>query len=267
MKKNNPIDYAELCSKVCEIARHTGAFIGSRKITRHDIEEKSKNSLVTFVDKQAEKMLVEALRKLIPSAGFIAEEGTAQQQGEEYIWIIDPLDGTTNFIHGVPCFAVSIALMHESEIVLGVVYEINMQECFYAWKGSAAYLNGKIIRVSNTRQAENALLATGFPYYKFDKLSAYINLFTRLLTECRGIRRPGAATVDLAYVACGRFDAFYEYTLNPWDVAAGAFIVQQAGGVVSDFSGGDNWLFGEEIVAGNKAIAQHLLALLKEHFV
>ncbi|MBL1179509.1 MAG: inositol monophosphatase [Bacteroidetes bacterium] len=261
------MNYEEMCKKVVEIAQRAGNFISSQRVIASDIEEKSKNSLVTFVDKQTEKIIVDALSNLLPEAGFITEEGTSDKKGKKFSWIIDPLDGTTNFIHGVPCYAVSIALTENEDIVLGVVYEINLKECFYAWKNSKAYLNGKEIAVSNTSQLKNALIATGFPYYNFSKLNEYLDLFRNLLQETRGIRRPGAASVDLAYVACGRFDGFYEITLHPWDVAAGAFIIQQAGGFVSDFSGNNNWLYGEEIVVGNKTIHQELLDKIKNHFL
>lgn len=260
------MNYEELCKNVVEIARTAGHFISSQRIIADDIEEKSKNSLVTFVDKQTEKIIVDALSNLLPEAGFITEEGTSEKKGEKFNWIIDPLDGTTNFIHGIPCYAVSIALAENEDIVLGVVNEINLKECFYAWKNSKAFLNGNEIAVSDTLHLKNALVATGFPYYNFSKLDEYLGLFKNLLQETRGIRRPGAASVDLAYVACGRFDGFYEITLHPWDVAAGAFIIQQAGGFVSDFSGYNNWLYGEEIVAGNKAIHRQLLDKIKNYF-
>lgn len=261
------MNYEEMCKKVIKIAQNAENFISSQRIIASDIEEKSKNSLVTFVDKQTEKIIVDALSNLLPEAGFITEEGTSKKKGEKFNWIIDPLDGTTNFIHGVPCYAVSIALTENEDIILGVVYEINLKECFYAWKNSKAYLNGKEIEVSKTSHLKNALIATGFPYYNFSKLNEYLGLFKNLLQETRGIRRPGAASVDLAYVACGRFDGFYEITLHPWDVAAGAFIIQQAGGFVSDFSGNNNWLYGEEIVVGNKTIHHELLDKIKNHFL
>ncbi|NUM50262.1 MAG: inositol monophosphatase [Flavobacteriales bacterium] len=260
------MNYEEMCKKVIKIAQNAGNFISSQRIIATDIEEKSKNSLVTFVDKQTEKIIVDALSNLLPEAGFITEEGTSKKKGEKFNWIIDPLDGTTNFIHGIPCYAVSIALTENENIILGVVYEINLKECFYAWKNSKAYLNGKEIEVSKTSHLKNALIATGFPYYNFSKLTEYLGLFKNLLQETRGIRRPGAASVDLVYVACGRFDGFYEITLHPWDVAAGAFIIQQAGGFVSDFSGNNKWLYGEEIVVGNKAIHHELIEKIKNHF-
>jgi len=260
------MNYKNICTEVVEIAKQAGKFISEQRISSSDIEEKSKNSLVTFVDKQAEKIIVEALQKLLPEAGFIAEENTSDKKGEVFNWIIDPLDGTTNFIHNIPCYAVSIALMENNEIVLGVVYEINLKECFYAWKNSKAFLNGKEICVSKTTQINDALIATGFPYYNFSKLNEYLNLFKHLLTETRGIRRPGAASVDLVYVACGRFDAFYETTLHAWDVAAGAFIIKQAGGEVNDFNEKNNWLFGEEIVVGNTVIFNQLSKIIRTYY-
>ncbi|PKP44863.1 MAG: inositol monophosphatase, partial [Bacteroidetes bacterium HGW-Bacteroidetes-12] len=229
-------------------------------------EVKAKNSLVTFVDKTAEKMIVDRLEALIPASGFITEEETSTKIGEKYNWIIDPLDGTTNFIHSVPCFCVSIGLKRNDELILGVIYEINLDELFYAWEGSKAYLNGKEIHVSNTPTLESALIATGFPYSDYEKQEEYLLLFKDLMKSSRGLRRLGSAAVDLAYVACGRYDTFYEHSLNSWDVAAGTFIVQQAGGVITDFSGGDNYLFGKELIASNKLIQKEFLEKVKLYF-
>ncbi|MCC7050993.1 MAG: inositol monophosphatase, partial [Bacteroidia bacterium] len=215
------MDLQALTLKVCQLATDAGIFIKkeSENFNPNTVEEKSKNSLVSYVDKQAEQFLVEALSKLIPDAGFIAEEGTKNYRSNTYNWIIDPLDGTTNFIHGVPCYSVSIALMQEDKLVSGVIYEANIKECFYAWQNGGAFMNGKSIQVSRTNYLQNALLATGFPYYNYNKLDEYLDLFKHLLQACRGVRRPGSAATDMAYVACGRFDGFYEYSLQPWDVA------------------------------------------------
>jgi len=247
------MDYKKLCFQVQEIAQDTGKFILEEraKLSDKDVELKSKSSLVTYVDKTAESRIVSSLKKLIPDSGFITEEGTASYQNEEYKWIIDPLDGTTNYIHGISPFSVSIALIKEDELVLGVVYEISLNELFYAWKGSNAYLNGKIIKVATAKKSEDTLIATGFPYYDFERVDSYISTMKELMRETRGLRRMGSAAVDLVYVACGRFDAFFEHSLHSWDVAAGVFIVQQAGGKVTDFNGGDSWLFGGEIVAAS----------------
>jgi len=248
------MNYQNICTSVQEIALSAGKFIRDerQKLTFSDVETKSKSSLVTYVDKSAEKMIVDSLRKLLPDAGFYTEEGTAGNSGEPLMWIIDPLDGTTNYIHGIfPC-SVSIGLIENGEPVLGVVYEIGLNELFYAWKDSPAYLNGNEIKVSETFRSEDALIGTGFPYCDFDRLEDYIDVLRHLMKNTRGLRRLGSAAADLCYVAAGRFDAFFEHALNSWDVAAGAFILQQAGGKVTDFDGGSNWLFGGEIIAASK---------------
>ncbi len=247
------MDYKSLCAEVSDLARQSGKFIREeqKKITTGDVQIKSVSSLVTYVDKTVEANLVSALRKIIPESGFVAEEGTADSKNEKFTWIIDPLDGTTNYIHGISPHSVSIALRENNEIVLGVVYEVGLDEMFYAWKGSAAYLNGKEIRVSSTSDPADTLIGTGFPYTYFDRIDDYIDAMKELMKTTRGLRRLGSAAVDLAYVACGRFDAFFEHALHAWDMAAGAFIIQQAGGKITDFNGGDNWLFGGEIVAAS----------------
>jgi myo-inositol-1(or 4)-monophosphatase len=248
------MNYQNICTSVQEIALSAGKFIHDErlKLSYSDVETKSKSSLVTYVDKTAEKMIVDALRKLLPDAGFVTEEGTAGNSGEPLMWIIDPLDGTTNYIHGIfPC-SVSIGLIENGVPVLGVVYEIGLNELFYAWKNSPAYLNGNEIKVSETFCSEDALIGTGFPYYDFDRLEDYIEVLRHLMKNTRGLRRLGSAAVDLCYVAAGRFDAFFEHALNAWDIAAGAFILQQAGGKVTDFNGVNNWLFGGEIIAASK---------------
>ncbi|MDD3875809.1 MAG: inositol monophosphatase family protein [Bacteroidales bacterium] len=261
-------NYGNLCMSVCSLCEKTADYIRGEalKLKTSDVEIKGMHNFVTYVDKTAEKKLVEALQSLLPSAGFIVEENTIEKKSADYNWIIDPLDGTTNFIHGIPCYCISIALMSEKEIVLGVIYEINLKECFYAWKGSPAFLNAKEIHVSKSTKIVDSLLATGFPYYDYKHLDPYLDFFKYLILESRGVRRLGSAAVDLAYVACGRFDGFYEYSLNPWDVAAGSFIVEQAGGKVCDFSGKDNFIFGQEIIAANPFIINSLLSNLQHFF-
>lgn len=248
------MDYKKICFEVQGIARSAGSFIRAerKKLTAKDVETKSTASFVTYVDKTSEQNIVAALKRLVPGSGFITEEGTATSSGEKYQWVIDPLDGTTNYIHGISPHSVSIALMEDNNAVVGVVYEIGLNEMFYAWEGSQAYLNDSIIKVSESSEHEDTLIATGFPYYDFERIENYIDVLRFLMQNTRGLRRMGSAAVDLAYVAAGRFDAFYEHALHSWDVAAGAFIVRQAGGIVTDFNGGDNWLFGGEIVAANK---------------
>lgn len=245
--------YEQLTLATCEIARRAGYFMSNERKGFDDskIESKGLHDLVSYVDKASEKMIIEELQKLLPESGFIAEEGTSNKRGERFNWIIDPLDGTTNYIHGIPVYSVSIALLDGDELVLGVVYEVGHDECFYAWKNGGAYLNDQPIKVSNRAEIQNALLATGFPYNNFDKMEAYMQTLHWAMKNARGVRRLGSAAADLAYVACGRFDAFWENDLKAWDVAAGIVIVKEAGGKVTDASGGDDYLFGGEIEATN----------------
>jgi myo-inositol-1(or 4)-monophosphatase len=262
------INLQSLCIEVCRLSKQVGAFIKNERqqFSVNKIEVKGKNDFVSYVDKTSEIKIIEGLSTLLPDSGFIAEEGTSTKKGEIYNWIIDPLDGTTNFIHGIPCYSISIALMQNQELVLGVIYEINLDECFYAWQGSKAYLNGQEINVSKIPTLADSLLATGFPYYDYSKMDEYMEVFKYFMKNTHGLRRLGSAATDLAYVACGRFDGFYEYCLQPWDVAAGAFIVQQAGGKITDFNGGENYVFGKEIVAGNSTFFPEFLNIIKTHF-
>jgi myo-inositol-1(or 4)-monophosphatase len=255
------MDYRALCEATIEIAIEAGSYIHGKikSISMNAVEVKGKNNFVTEVDKTAEAMIIKKLSNLVKGAGFIAEEGTSKARGERYNWIIDPLDGTTNFIHHAPPVAVSIALVEDNIPVLGVVYEIWFKEAFYAWKESAAYLNGNEIRVSDTADIKDSLIAIGFPYQNFDRRQDFMNTIDYFFNNSHGIRRLGSAATDLVYVACGRYDGFYEYNLSPWDVAAGALIVKQAGGKVSDFSGGNNYLFGKEIVAANNKVFNSFL--------
>ncbi len=258
--------YKELTLATCEIARTSGLFMAEERKTFNDskVETKGLHDLVSYVDKESEKRIIAELQKLLPESGFIAEEGTTDIRGERFNWVIDPLDGTTNFIQGVPIYAVSIGLLDGDELVLGVVYEVGRDECFYAWKDGGAYLNGEPIRISDRADIHDALLATGFPYNDFSKLDEYLELLKWTMTHARGVRRLGSAAADLAYVACGRFDAFWEYDLKPWDVAAGAVLVKEAGGVVTDYHGGENYLFGREIVASNNLLDEIILEKIKE---
>jgi myo-inositol-1(or 4)-monophosphatase len=257
-----------LCQNVVTLAKQTGTFIKTEagKFSADRIEFKGLNDMVSYVDKASEEMIVAQLQQLLPEAGFITEEKTIVKTAERYNWVIDPLDGTTNFIHGLPVYSVSIALKEYEELVLGVVYEINQDECFYAWKGAPAYLNGKEIHVSDKPTLADSLLATGFPYYNFNKEDAYIDLLKDLLKSCHGMRRLGSAAVDLAYTACGRFDAYYEYNLNDYDMAAGIIIVKQAGGKVFDFTGGDDMLKTRDVIATNGKIGEELLEKIQRFF-
>lgn len=254
--------------KVKELTQKVGSFIlaEQQKLADITIEVKSKNSLVSYVDKQAEEQLVLALEAMLPEAGFIAEEGTSTKVGSHYNWIIDPLDGTTNFLHGLPIYSISIALQYNNEIILGVVYEIGQKEMFYATKGDVAYCNGKQIKVTDNDKLEDTLIATGFPYYDYSQMQEFQNCLAHYMNHTRGLRRMGSAAVDLVYTAIGRFDCFFEYGLNAWDVAAGAFIVQQAGGKVVDYKGGDNYVFGKSILATNSKLHDEFLKITKVYF-
>lgn len=257
----------KLLQDLIVLVKETGEFIRqeSRRFDESKIEYKGKNDLVSYVDKEAEKRLIKGLSEILPGSGFVAEEGTSTHRSDIYNWIIDPLDGTTNFTHGLPVYAVSVALVKRGVLTLGVVYEINRDECFHAIKGQGAFLNHSPIKVSDTNTLERSLLATGFPYYNFDQMQQYLIIINEFMQTTHGLRRMGSAAVDLAYTACGRFEGFFEYNLNAWDVAAGALIVQEAGGTVTDFKGGEDYIFGRQIVAGN--ITQpNMLATIQKYW-
>ena len=209
------------------------------------------HDFVSYVDIEAEKHITRRLSQLVPGSGFLTEEGTITGEGEKYTWIIDPLDGTTNFMHGLPPYSVSIALREGSEIILGVVYVASSDELFHATAGGGAWLNGNKICTSSTQKIEDSLVATGFPFKNFTRLEGFLKSLEYFIRNTHGVRRMGSAAVDLAFVACGRFDAFFEYNLNPWDVSAGILLVREAGGRVSDFSGNEENISGREIIATN----------------
>lgn len=262
------MNYQAICEESISIIKETGKYILSQRkgFSEDSVETKSLNSLVSFVDKTAEQQLVKQLGALVPQAGFIAEEGTSTKIGDEYNWVIDPLDGTTNFIHGIPLYSVSVALTKNGFPVIGIVYEINLDECFYAWKGSKAYLNGSEISVTKTSKLSDTLLATGFPYHDFEKMEGFLQSLRYFMENTRGLRRLGSAAVDLAYVACGRVDGFYEYGLNPWDVVAGAFIVEQAGGKSGFFTDKNEYTDGSEILSTNGLIHEEMQRLIAEFY-
>lgn len=258
---------AAICQQVCAVAKEVGAFIKNEadKVKADDIIVKYKNNLVSYVDTTAEKMIIERLQQILPDSGFIAEENTVAPTDNDYQWIIDPLDGTTNFLRNIQSYAVSIALAYQGTIIIGVVYEINKAECFYAWKDGGAYLNEQPIQVSTTSDFTWAFLATGFPYYDFGVFDAYVEVLKVLMKETKGLRRLGAAAVDLCYVACGRFDGFFEHSLQAWDVAAASLIIQEAGGIVCDFKGGTDYIFSKEIVASNPSIYTPFFSVVNTH--
>ncbi len=217
------------------------------------VTKKSRNDFVTEVDKHAEMAIIETLRNSFPNHAFLAEE-SGQQGDSPYLWIIDPLDGTTNYLHGFPQYAVSIALQHKGELVQAVVYDPLRQELFTASRGEGAMLNNKRIRVSKQKSLEGALLGTGFPFKEQERLNEYLDSFKALFPMTAGIRRAGAASLDLAYVACGRLDGFWEFGLKPWDIAAGVLLIQEAGGMISGICGNENYMETGNIVAATPEI-------------
>jgi myo-inositol-1(or 4)-monophosphatase len=258
------INLKDICIGIEKAALETSKFI-LRESEVFDInrtEKKGHNDFVSYVDKGSEKMLVEKLGSLLPEAGFNTEEGTSVKKGSKYCWVVDPLDGTTNFLHGFHPYAISIGLMEYDDVVAGVVLEVSGNEIFSAWKDGGAWLNGKKIHMSKVNSLADSLLATGFPYNNFEILSHYMDCLAYLVQNTQGIRRLGSAAIDMAYVACGRFDGFYEYDLHPWDVAAGTVLVREAGGRVSDFSGNEKNISGKELIASNLAVYPELQEIL-----
>lgn len=261
------IDLPEITRQVRLLSSQAAEFIKqeAKGFSTSKVELKGKSDLVSYVDKQTEELLVIGLKKLLPGAGFITEEDTPDQTDRDYTWIIDPLDGTTNFVHGLPTYAVSVGLMYQNEIILGVVHEVNRDESFYAWKGGGAFMNGESIHVTSVTKIEDSLFATGFPYYQFHKLDEYLAILNALMKNCHGLRRIGSAAVDLAYVACGRCEGFFEFNLNAYDIAAGIILVKEAGGTITDFKGGDDFLFGRELVAAGP-VHKEFLGVIQKHW-
>jgi myo-inositol-1(or 4)-monophosphatase len=256
------MDLKKIMEKTISISKEAGEFIRNEKLNfdLDRVEQKGFNDLVSYVDKQAEQIIVDQLKGLVPEAGFITEEGTNTTRGETYNWIVDPLDGTTNFIHGIPVYSVSIALQENSEIILGVVYEVNSRECFHAFRRGGAYCNETPIGVSSSPELASSLLATGFPYNGLGRIDAFLEILKSLTEKSHGFRRLGSAAVDLCYVACGRVDGYFQHNLNAYDVAGGSIIVKEAGGKITDFEGGKDYIFGGEIVASNPYLHSKLLS-------
>jgi myo-inositol-1(or 4)-monophosphatase len=254
--------------KAQEAARMAGAHIVANlgKLRSDEIDSKQAADFVTRVDRESEDMIVRLIKDSFPGHSFLAEESHHERDSGGYRWIIDPLDGTTNFIHQYPVFAVSIALQHESEIIVGVVFDPLRNEMFSAVKGGGAQLNGKPISVSGRSDRQSALVATGFPFRRKELLDDYLRLFRAVLIKVSDIRRAGSAALDLVHVASGRCDAFFELGLSPWDIAAGSLIIKEAGGLVTDFKGGEDYLESGNIVAGTPEIHRVLLTEVKEVF-
>ncbi len=261
-------DYTEELEVAKEAAEAAADIIrGFHEDHNFEINFKGKNDLVTDADLAAEKKILKIIRKAFPGDQVLAEETSKQQVlPQQRTWMVDPIDGTTNFAHGFPVYCVSIALWEKQEAKIGLVLEVNRNECFYAVKDEGAFLNGNSIQVSSVDEPQYSMIGTGFPYNDLSLLQNYLRIFEWLLHRTQGIRRPGAASYDLCCVASGRFDGFYEYSLNPWDVGAASLIVQEARGKVTDWDGGENWLFGKRIVAGNPQIHEFLITAIQEHF-
>lgn len=259
----------KLLENTCKAVSETAAFIQSEtgKVVSGQIEEKFLNGLVSYVDRTAEEMLVERLSKLLPESSFITEEETVtQSSGTGLKWVIDPLDGTTNFLYGVPHFSVSVALQSDNDLILGIVHHVPANEQFYATKDGGAWCNGVRIHTSSRAQMRQALVSTGFPYHNFSRAEGWFGALRQFMEQGRGARRYGSAALDLAWVACGRFDIFFEYGLNSWDVAAGALLVKEAGGQVCDFSGGNLFIEKRELLATNGGVFEDAMKIIRDNF-
>jgi len=261
------MDYSELCEEVKALSAEAALFIREEleKVTSGDIKTKDHNSLVTYVDQTAERMIVKRLTELLPDSSFITEEETVEQTESDQVWIIDPLDGTTNFLQHIPHFAVSIALRVSGQLQIGVVYDVMREQCFHAVKGGGAFCDGSAIHVSDKKSIDEFMLATGFPYSNSLNFKPLLHILEYWMKNARGIRRFGAAALDLCFVAAGRLDCYYESTLNVWDVAAGILIVEEAGGKLSDYKGGIEFGMGAEVVASNGQMHDAIIEVLREY--
>jgi myo-inositol-1(or 4)-monophosphatase len=251
-----------------EAARLAAEFILNNlgALSASEIVKKQAFDFVTRVDREAERIILDKLSSVFPDHSFLAEESRHDIGTDGYRWIIDPLDGTTNYIHGFPVTAVSIALQHDEELITGVVLDIFRDELFTSIRGQGAFLNGQRIHVSVTDEMGGALIGTGFPFKQKHLIDHYLRLFKNVLIEVSDLRRPGSASIDLSYVACGRFDGFFEIGLMPWDCAAGALMIKEAGGIITNFGGDDDILTHGNIVAGNPQMHARLFKMVKEVF-
>ena len=255
-----------MLSIAVKAARRAGSLINraTQDLDLITVERKGVSDYVSEVDRMAEKAIVETLLEAYPEHAILAEEGGAQGQSD-YLWIIDPLDGTTNFLHGFPQFAVSIGLQIKGVLNLAVIYDPTRNELFTATRGNGAHLNDRRLRVSKQTRLQESLIGTGFPYRDFTYLDDYLKMFRELLPKTAGLRRPGCASLDLAYVAAGRYDGFWEAGLKPWDIAAGVLLIQEAGGLVTDFDGGENYMATGNVVGGNPKVFSQLLQVIQPH--
>jgi myo-inositol-1(or 4)-monophosphatase len=247
-------------------ARKAGAIItrAAFDVDKLTVRSKQQNDFVSEVDHAAEEAIISVLKEAYPDHGFLGEESGYKDRDAEHLWIIDPLDGTTNFLHGVPQYCVSIGLMHKGQLTQGVVYDPNRNELFTATKGVGAYLNDRRIRVSKLDKLDGALVGTGFPFKVMDNVDDYLRMLKNVMKVTSGVRRPGAAALDLAWVAAGRMDAFWEIGLSPWDMAAGALLVREAGGLMGDLDGEEKYLDSGRVLATNGKLFSAMLQLLKQ---
>ena len=247
-------------------ARAAGSVINRAALDLEVLKVGSKgpNDFVSEVDRNAEAVIIETLLAAYPGHGILAEESGREHgsRDSEFVWIIDPLDGTTNFLHGFPVYAVSIALAYRNQVQQAVVYDPTRNDLFYASKGRGAFLNDRRLRVSKRTRLSDSLIGTGFPFRKGDNFKRYVKMFEQVMQSCAGLRRPGAAALDLCYVAAGYYDGFFETGLNPWDVAAGSLIITEAGGLIGNFTGDSDYLFQREVVAGNPKVYGQLVQIL-----
>lgn len=248
-------------------AREAGKIINraSQDVGSLKVQTKDYNDFVSEVDRSAEEAIINILKDAYPTHGFYGEESGKTNVDAESIWIIDPLDGTTNFLHNFPCYCVSIALQERGVLTQAVIYDPVHNDLFTATKGRGAFLNDKRIRVTNRSKLQDSLISTGFPFKDFSYLDTYVEIFKDMAKKTAGLRRPGSAALDLAYVAAGYTDGFFEINLSPWDVAAGALLVQEAGGIVGDFEGNESWLRTGNIVAGNPKVFGQMLQVIAPH--
>jgi myo-inositol-1(or 4)-monophosphatase len=247
-------------------ARAAGSVINRAALDLEVLKVGSKgpNDFVSEVDRNAEAVIIETLLEAYPGHGILAEESGREHgaKNSEYVWIIDPLDGTTNFLHGFPVYAVSIALAHRGQVQQAVVYDPTRNDLFFASKGRGAFLNDRRLRVSKRTRLADSLIGTGFPFRKGDNFKRYVKMFETVMQSCAGLRRPGAAALDLCYVAAGYYDGFFETGLNPWDVAAGSLIITEAGGLIGNFTGDSDYLYQREVVAGNPKVFGQMVQIL-----
>ncbi len=254
-----------ICEQVVELSLTVGEYLReeNKRLDKSRVEVKGENDFVTYVDKESEKRLIEGLSNIFPDAGFLAEESAFEFQEREYCWIVDPIDGTTNFIHQLSPYAISIALAKKNKIILGCVYEVTLDEAFYAYSGGGAWLNGINIQISGKKEISGSVVAHGIPYQLEEKYEYLRTKIAQLYGKCT-LRHLGSAATEICYVAAGRLDTYFHDNLSPWDLAAGAIILQEAGGGISDFSGNDNYIFGKELVATNGWMHQEVLEFLKK---